>query len=376
MTAIKVAMCLFKYFPYGGLQRDFVQIGRELKKRGHHIDVYTRSWEGEQPDFCQLHVLGEKGLGNHSKNHHFHQQMKAALDKKPVDIVFGFNKMPDLDVYYCADTCFATKAYEEKGPLYRLTPRSRNALAFEEAVAGKQAKTHTLLLSSAEGKALQKYYNTPPERLHLLPPGIRRERVWHDSSAELAQQKRKELKIDSNATLIAFVGSDYTRKGLDRLLLAIASLPDILQQQVKLLVIGRDKKLPVFAQQAKQLGIIDQVLFLGERDDVSGLLYAANYLAHPAYLENTGTAILEAVVAGAAVICSGICGYARFIEDYQLGWVIEEPFQQETMNRLFREMIESDKDWHSHCLEFARTADIYSSPQRAADWVEQIAATL
>ena len=44
---MKVALCLFKYFPYGGLQRDFLRIAKELKARGHEIRVYVQSWQGE-----------------------------------------------------------------------------------------------------------------------------------------------------------------------------------------------------------------------------------------------------------------------------------------------------------------------------------------
>ena len=45
-----VAFCLYKYFPFGGLQRDFMRIAQTVAARGHHVRVYTQSWEGECPD--------------------------------------------------------------------------------------------------------------------------------------------------------------------------------------------------------------------------------------------------------------------------------------------------------------------------------------
>ena len=44
-----VALCLYKYFPYGGLQRDFMRIAKTIAARGHHVRVYTRAWQGERP---------------------------------------------------------------------------------------------------------------------------------------------------------------------------------------------------------------------------------------------------------------------------------------------------------------------------------------
>ncbi|WP_255211100.1 hypothetical protein [Methylogaea oryzae] len=38
---MKLAFALFKYFPYGGLQRDFIRIAGLCRDRGHEIHVYT-----------------------------------------------------------------------------------------------------------------------------------------------------------------------------------------------------------------------------------------------------------------------------------------------------------------------------------------------
>ena len=34
-----VAFCLYKYFPFGGLQRDFMRIAQTVAARGHHVRV-------------------------------------------------------------------------------------------------------------------------------------------------------------------------------------------------------------------------------------------------------------------------------------------------------------------------------------------------
>ncbi len=371
---MKIAVCLFKYFPYGGLQRDFVEISRELLSRGHTLVVYTGAWEGEKPDGFDIRILPVTGIGNHSRNRSFCKQVEKALANEPVDLVFGFNKMPGLDVYFCADTCFATKAYEDKNWLYRLTPRCKWSLIYEEAVVGLSSNAEILLLSSVEGEAFQRYYNTPSERLRLIPPGIKRDRVRNEESQVQGDKVREEFDIGPEEKLIAFLGSDYKRKGLDRLLLAVSALPEEERGKVKILVIGRDKRLPEFYGLANNLNIGDNVIFVGQRDDVPSLLFASDYLAHPAYLENSGNAILEAVVAGLPVLCTEKCGNSFYIKDHQLGWVIPEPFNQEQMNALLYQALNSTTDWPQRCMDFAKTADIYSSPIRIADIVEEVGA--
>ena len=369
---MKIAVCLFKYFPYGGLQRDFIQISKELLNRGHALTAYTMAWDGEKPDWLDINILQVNGFTNHAKNRSFYRKFQQAILKSPVDLVFGFNKMPGLDLYYCADTCFATKAYENKGWLYRMTPRCKWSLIYEQSVVGLDAKTEIFLLSEAEGKAFQHYYNTPEERLHLIPPGIKRDRIRHKDSDREAEVIRNELGISPNIKVITFLGSNYKLKGLDRLLKAIASLSNSKQDNVKVLVIGRDKRLPYFQKLAEQMGVSRNIIFLGQRDDTPQLLFASDYLAHPAYLENTGTVIIEAVVAGAPVLCTEICGYSAYIKKYDLGWIVPEPFNQDDMNRLVSSMLQSEINWRQRCVEFAKTADVYSSSLRIAEKIETI----
>ncbi|MCP4596440.1 glycosyltransferase family 4 protein [Neptuniibacter sp.] len=369
---MKLALCLFKYFPYGGLQRNFLTIAMELLNRGHDVTVYTGAWEGEKPEQLKVKILSVKRLSNHSTNCRFHRELQQHLKDDPVDLVIGFNKMPDLDVYYCADTCFATKVYEDKPFFYRLLPRSRWSLTFEKGVFDKNLATETLLLSQNEGEAYKKYYDTQPERFHLMPPGINRNRIRTESGAAEGAAVRESLGISPEHKVVGFLGSDYKRKGLDRMLHAISALPEDEKSQVRALVIGRDKRLPDYQKLAKQLGIADQVIFVGQRDDVPQLLFACDLLMHPAYLENTGNVILEAVVAGLPVICTANCGYAFYIRDNQLGSVVDMPFKQQELDQALLDLLTSDINWQQRCGAFAESADIYSRPLRAAECIERI----
>ena len=47
---MKLAFVLFKYFPYGGLQRDMLRIAAACQQLGYEIHVYTLSWQGDIPD--------------------------------------------------------------------------------------------------------------------------------------------------------------------------------------------------------------------------------------------------------------------------------------------------------------------------------------
>ena len=116
-----VAFCLFKYFPYGGLQRDFLRIALEAKKLGYRIRVYTLMWEGEIPTGFEVIIVPISALTNHSRYRRYHGWVSNHLSHWPVALVVGFNKMPGLDLYFAADPCFLEKADKQRGSYYTVS---------------------------------------------------------------------------------------------------------------------------------------------------------------------------------------------------------------------------------------------------------------
>lgn len=88
-----VAFCLYKYFPFGGLQRDFMRIASTVAARGHHVRVYTQSWEGDCPEAFELIRVPVKSHTNHGRNAEYYARVQNHLKAHPADRVVGFNKM-------------------------------------------------------------------------------------------------------------------------------------------------------------------------------------------------------------------------------------------------------------------------------------------
>lgn len=366
---MQLAFILYKYFPFGGLQRDFMRIALECQQRGHTIRVYAMIWEGEVPDGFEVLIAPVKALFNHTRNERFTSWVQVDLAKRPVDRVIGFNKMPGLDVYYAADPCFEDKAQTLRNPIYRRWGRYKHFAEYERAVFEPQSKTEILMISEVQQPLFVKYYATPAERFHLLPPGIAQDRRAPDNAAEIRQAFRDEFQLGKDELLLVQIGSGFKTKGLDRSLKAVASLPRELRKRTRLFVIGQDDPKP-FQLQAKTLGISGQVEFLKGRSDIPRFLLGADLLIHPAYNENTGTVLLEALVAGLPVLVTDVCGYAHYIVEADCGRVVPSPFEQAELDRLLNDMLASEEQrdgWARNALAFAGRADLYSMPERAAD---------
>ena len=362
----KLALLLYRYFPYGGLQKDFLGISKELVARGHIVKVYTRSWEGDIPENIDVVEIGEKGLSNYSKNKNYVSEVMKSLKNFMPDIVFGFNKMPGLDLYFAADTCFAKQSLT-KNSMQRFTRRFRQSMAFEEVVFSVNSKSKILLLNEKQSQDFQDFYSTQNERLTIIPPGI--EKNWIDQESINIQ---KLFNLPHNEKIILFVGSDFSRKGLDRAILGMSYLS---KQNVSatLLVIGDDSKEP-YKKIIKEQSLEDKVIFLGPRIDVASFMKSSDLLVHPAREEAAGNIIIEALVSGLPCLVSSEVGFSTEVLKYKSGAVVQGEFSQEKFNSLLEENLSEAKliSVKEILKPLANNNYFYSRFSFVADFIEKV----
>lgn len=371
---MRLAFCLNYYFPYGGLQRDFMQIAERARDRGHEIDVYVMEWDGDFPYGIKLHFIPVTGWTNHGKCLDFIKKLQPILKRKQFDLVIGFNKMPGLDCYYAADPCFQAK-HTGTFFLKKLLPRYQYYLNSERSVFNQDAKTHILSISKQQKALYQDLYQTPEERFHQLPPPLHPSRKPKDADREQASDLRKTL-AKSKQNVLLIVASSFHTKGVDRVIHAVNHLSDRLKEESVLWVVGGDdpQKMNTLVE---QFNLTDTVKFLGSRDDMVACYLAADLMVHPARTENTGTVLLEAMLAGCPVITTANCGFANYITEAKAGKVLPEPFDQVVLNEALTNTLEGNekelKDWSAAALTYSKQADLFSMADKALEVIEHVA---
>ena len=374
MPPLRLVFSLYKYFPHGGMQRAFIRIAGHCLDAGARVRVYALEWKGEVPQGIDLRLIRASAVFNHTRYERFQTAQRRLLRANPPDCVVGFNKMPGLDVYYAADTCYLEKALTARTLLYRQTPRFRHFAHSERAVFSPEACVQILMSSPTQHAIYRRHYGTPEARFHALPPGIARDRMAGPDAQARRARGREALGIGPEELLVLLIGSGFITKGLDRALDALGSLPELLRARTQLVAIGTDEPRR-FREHAQRLGLGGRFRVLSGRDDIPDLLQAGDLLIHPAYFENTGNVLLEALVAGLPVLTTEVCGFAHYIVDAGAGKVIPSPYRQPDLNEGLREMLTSDarSSWRQNGIEFGRSADLYSLPQRAAEIILKIA---
>ena len=147
------------------------------------------------------------------------------------------------------------------------------------------------------------------DRMHLICNGVDIAEV--DETLPATQQASNASRLK-----IGYIGQLITRKGVDTLLRAFAraNLPNS-----QLILVGEGDERTRLEALAAELGIGDRTVFTGFRADRIALLKTFDLFVLPSREEGIPRCLMEAMVAGIAVIASDIPGNRDLVTDGKTG---------------------------------------------------------
>ena len=169
---MKLAFCIFKVFPHDGLSREFMNIAAACAHRGHSVRAYAGQWDAPAPDSIQTVAVPAEGKSNPAGDRQFVQWVQEDLQRHPVDLVVGFDKMPGLDVYFAGEPCFEEETRTRRPWAYRLLPDYDHFADFERAVFGDERQVNILTSAPTQNAAYQRHYGTVETRFFTLRPDL------------------------------------------------------------------------------------------------------------------------------------------------------------------------------------------------------------
>lgn len=366
---MKLLFALFKYFPWGGLQKDTLRFAEEAYHRGHQAVILTTDWQGERPEGIEIRLCQCPGWSNHARMKRFAAEFRRVLATGEFDSSLAMNRIPGADFYFVADSCMALWMPKKHSWLsLHLLPRYRTYLRQEAEICAPDSPTRLMNIAISQKEEYQRAYGLPDDRFVYLPPGMNPRCGYPSDAQEIRGRMRHELGILEDEKICLEVGTNLERKGVDRAMAAIAAMVSS-GQNVRYLLVGGDRPERV-QEMAAKYGITPQVIFLGPRSDIPELLLAADLMIHPAREEGTGTVLIEGIAAGLPVICTSVCGFANYVSA-ATDSVVPEPFDQKNLNRILENCLSRLPELSQRTLAYAATQDFTGRSRVAIEAMEQ-----
>ncbi|AFZ26774.1 glycosyltransferase [Cylindrospermum stagnale PCC 7417] len=172
-----------------------------------------------------------------------------------------------------------------------------------------------IVLSKAFGNILHQKYQIPWSKIQVIPGGVD---INHFQANLSRQQARTQLGWPSNRRILFTSRRLVHRMGIDKLLQALAIIKPRIPD-VWLAIAGRGHIQAALQQQAIELGLADNVKFLGflPDEDLPVAYQAADLTVMPSQcFEGFGLVILESLACGTPVLCTPVGGMPEILQGF------------------------------------------------------------
>lgn len=364
---MNILLSTYFYLPHVGGVSTYVDIlQKELEAMGHEVDIFAH-----HPDMQQYYMPNNgRSLDKPKIKDLVYEKVYAYFDQH----------MPHVDPWirwreierYCFETAavsFGLKKYDlilsqdivSTKALWRVKPKGtpliatihgclatefiysgeitdKNSLAWKYVTAeeyhGSMSSNITIVPTNWLRNLYASDFKVPKKHVKVIPYGM-------DTEAFLEKtEQRTDLKIPAGKKVLVCPARLVPVKGHKHLLDALAMLKLDRSDWVCWLL-GDGPLKEELLQQCRSLGLEDNVKFLGSRSDVPALLRLAHVFVLPSLQDNLPFSVMEAQIAGKAVVVSDAGGIPEMISHGKTG-LISTNGQSEPMYRNLQRVLSDD----------------------------------
>ena len=318
----------------GGLEKYTLRLANGFANQGHDVTVLTTDYEkGTLANVgCNIVSVGENTSFSLLQLIRFDNQCKRYVTQTMPDVVFGMERNFCPQTHYRAGNgCHA--AYLDrrrktdswlKAASFAINPLHRLILDMEKTTFESPMLRRLFVNSHMVQREICSYYPAvDPAKVSVVHNGVEWKELQKSFDEGLSMRAKiiKTLGLHPGVHQFLFVGNEYGRKGLKLLLEALSMLP---KNTFQLSVIGKERNPEPFILHCKNLGLEEQVKFLGQVTEMKPYYSAADTLVIPSMYDPFANVTVEALAMGLQVISSSSNGGSEVLTGPELGSVFSD----------------------------------------------------
>ncbi len=327
----------------GGMSVYVRSLARELGRRGHRVDIFTRHPQGRNtPSVAHLTTnirlvelkAGDNGYGHPSDLYPHLESFFEALEH------FRAKEAGSYDLihshYWVSGKVgdWAQRAWDvPHAIMFHTLGAVKNSSLLQEEEPPLRVETEARLVQDChrivaatprEREDLQRFYGADPERIRVVPCGV---------DLELFRPldrvgSRRILGFGPDEAIVLFVGRFSPVKGLERLFDAVGLIRDF--PGLRLVLVGGEGAGAPAHEELQQriagLGIQGLIRFAGqvEHHHLPEYYSSADVLVVPSHYESFGLVSLEALACGTPVVSTPVGAMEQIIQQGETGSIVSD----------------------------------------------------
>ncbi|WP_308633958.1 glycosyltransferase family 4 protein [Paenibacillus silvisoli] len=357
----------------GGLEKYVMQLKRGLEARGHEVDIFCR-----MPDDSGFQMLNKgwvltknciQPMISAKADTYFANQLPGLdrevefmeVDRYSFEAAAAYFRPATYDVIHTQDVISARACARIRHPHTALVSTIHGCLS-TESLARYQAdgvakevfrktqlwyyygfiehfgimQNHETIMPTEWLKGIMsRDFRIPDDRMTTVPNGM-------DIESFLQEMNKPAVAPDAGGKKIILCSARFDPvKGHFHLLRALTRLKQVRNDWVCWLA-GNGQLEGRMKEQAAAYGLQNEVVFLGKREDIPALLKKSDIFVLPSLQDNHPYAIMEAHVAGKAVVVSNAGGIPEMVAHDKTGLIFPVGNDQDLYGNLLALLGEDD----------------------------------
>jgi glycosyltransferase involved in cell wall biosynthesis len=203
--------------------------------------------------------------------------------------------------------------------LHNLPNKAKRSFYLTLEQRNNRLANHIIAPSRMVRECIVDWEGTPSDKVSIIPYGQTVER-FESITTEVIKEKRAELGFENQLSLVC-VSRLFNRKGHQYLFEAFAPLIKN-GLKAKLFLVGTGDYKEKLEEIAKDLGILQNIEFLGWRDDGLQIISAADIIVHPSLEDALSQSLIESLMMQRPIIATDISGAADTLDGGKYGKLV------------------------------------------------------
>jgi len=316
----KIAVVVPKYGLVGGGEHFVFELTERLANiPGYEIHVFSNKWRSES-DHITFHKIPIITFPKWLTSISFAYLANRKIAKMEFDLIHSHDRIFKSNIVTLHSIPHRTWVRD-------IRQKKRFSL-FDHGTSWTEKKMYAcsgcqmfLPVSNLVKIKVLETFQIDERNIKVIHPGVDVVR-FQSANPNNRQEIRDAFGLSESDLLILFVGMNFEVKGLDSLLSAIALLKsEYNNDKVKVLVVGKgnNKKYKALAH---KLGIGEQLIFSGVRNDIERIYQAGDILVMLSKFDTFGMVVTEAMAASLPVIISDKVGAKDLVIQKENGFVV------------------------------------------------------
>jgi UDP-glucose:(heptosyl)LPS alpha-1,3-glucosyltransferase len=332
------------YSPFGGAERVAMSLLEGLLARDRRVVLLTlpgQNWPVDHPNL-RVEAVGMQGVNRLVQAWSFNRGVGRYLSRHPAACILSLDKVSHFTHLHAGGgthRSFLAIRNRYSGRLSAAFRRwslfHRYTLHLEKMGFENPSLVKVRCNSRMVREDIVRNYGVAEEKLVVIHSGIHWQKMQETFTrrGEVGEDLCRRHGIDPAWASLLFLGSGFSRKGLDIAIRGLRALPDA----AHLIVVGKGAPGP-YLRLAGRLGVEGRIHFLGPQS--RGWRYASccRAVVLPSRYDPFGGASAEGHAMGLPVLVSDKTGYADRVDHGENGIVVASPMDDARITEGFRQL--------------------------------------